>query len=157
VATKKKAKRSERKGRKAARKSVKKSVKKSVQATKKKSSSRKPARKRARKTLGSGKVPKTAPKKAARRIAAKRAAPKRKAPAKKFSGKVVPIEGRTIPVSEPAPMAAAERGGAYGEEGWPEEELSAAEIDVDAPELDELESELGGPELGPEPEDDAEW
>ena len=49
-------------------------------------------------------------------------------------------------------------GEAYGEEVWKEEELSAAELDADAPELDELEAdgELEGPDLG-EDSDDSEW
>jgi hypothetical protein len=52
---------------------------------------------------------------------------------------------------------AASAGEVYGEEGWREEELSAAELDADSPELEELEAELEGPEVGVEPEDDAEW
>lgn len=46
-------------------------------------------------------------------------------------------------------------GEVYGEESWKEEELSAAELDADAPELDELESE-DGPEIGDE-SDNSEW
>ena len=53
-------------------------------------------------------------------------------------------------------MAAA-GGESYGEEGWREEELSAAELEVDGPELEELEEELGGPEVGGETDEDAEW
>jgi hypothetical protein len=61
-----------------------------------------------------------------------------------------------------APMAAAAStsGEDYGRESWREEELSAAEIDADAPELDELEADdedepgIGG---GGEGEDEAEW
>jgi hypothetical protein len=56
------------------------------------------------------------------------------------------------------PVAAASKAAAagevYGAQGW-QEELSAAELDADAPELDELEDELDGPELGGE--DDSEW
>jgi hypothetical protein len=54
-------------------------------------------------------------------------------------------------------VAAASAGEVYGDEGWREEELSAGELEVDAPELEELESELGAPEVGGEPEEDAEW
>jgi hypothetical protein len=60
-----------------------------------------------------------------------------------------------------APMAAAAStsGEDYGRESWREEELSAAEIDADAPELDELEADgdLDEPEIGGEGEDEAEW
>jgi hypothetical protein len=43
----------------------------------------------------------------------------------------------------------------YGAEGWRDEEVAPAELDADAPELDELEAELGGAELGGE--DESEW
>ncbi len=57
-----------------------------------------------------------------------------------------------------APMAAASPAGeSYGEEGWREEELSAGEVEVDGPELEELEDEMGGPEVGGESDEDGEW
>ncbi len=42
--------------------------------------------------------------------------------------------------------------------GWKEEELSAAELDADSPELDELEAdgEVDGPDMA-EDSDDSEW
>ena len=48
-------------------------------------------------------------------------------------------------------------GESYGEEGWREEELSAGELEVDAPELQALEEEIGGPDVGGESEEDGEW
>jgi len=54
--------------------------------------------------------------------------------------------------------AASAAGEVYGRSDWKEEEeLSAAELDADAPELDELEAELGEPELPADGEDDSEW
>jgi hypothetical protein len=46
-----------------------------------------------------------------------------------------------------------------GRESWRETELSAAEIDTDAPELDELEadSELDEPEIAGDGDEEAEW
>jgi hypothetical protein len=59
-------------------------------------------------------------------------------------------------------MAAADTapGEVYGEESWREEELSAAELDADAPELDEVESDadLDQPEIGNgDGEEEGEW
>ncbi len=56
-----------------------------------------------------------------------------------------------------AAAAASPTGESYGEEGWREEELSAGELAVDGPELEELEEEMGGPEVGGAPDEDAEW
>ncbi|HTY43038.1 MAG TPA: hypothetical protein VMH79_14285 [Thermoanaerobaculia bacterium] len=54
--------------------------------------------------------------------------------------------------------AASTAGEDYGRESWREEELSAAEIDADAPELDELEAEMDEADLGDaEGEDETEW
>jgi hypothetical protein len=53
--------------------------------------------------------------------------------------------------------AASPAGESYGEEGWREEELSAGEVEVDGPELEELEDEMGGPEVGGESDEDGEW
>ena len=53
--------------------------------------------------------------------------------------------------------AASAAGEVYGRSDWKDEELSAAELDADAPELDELEAELGEPEMPADGEDDSEW
>jgi len=102
---------------------------------------------------------KTTPKKAA--------APARKtsslAASKPASAKVAKPKARTAAPSTPSggltpfPSPGAS-GEGYGEEVWKEEELSASELDADAPELDELEAEgeLEGPDLG-EDSDDSEW
>ena len=50
--------------------------------------------------------------------------------------------------------AGASVGEIYGAEGWREEELSAAELGADAPELDDK-AEMDGAELGGE--DESEW
>jgi hypothetical protein len=143
VAKKKKGPKGAKKGKKAARKVVRKSARAA-----KKSTSRKPAKKAARKA---------APKKAARKAAPKKAAAVKKTPAKKPPARTVPIRRGSPALTAALPMAAASAGEVYGEEGWREEELAAGELDVDAPELEELEAELEGPEIGGEPEEDAEW
>ena len=86
---------------------------------------------------------KRAPKPAGAKVA-RTAAPKAAQPAS--SGGLTPF---------PSPGASGE---AYGEEVWKEEEVSAAELDADGPELDELEAEgeLEGPDMG-EDSDDSEW
>ena len=62
---------------------------------------------------------------------------------------------RLVAVTRIAAAAAASPAGeAYGEGSW-REELSAAELDTDSPELDELETERGDVEM--DPEDDLEW
>lgn len=66
--------------------------------------------------------------------------------------------GRPSPALAAAPKAAAGRasvGEIYGAEGWREEEVLGTEMDADAPELDELEAEMDGAELGGE--DESEW
>jgi len=70
---------------------------------------------------------------------------------------------RGLPVREsdvaavPLAAVASPTGESYGEEGWREEELSAGELEVDAPELQALEEEIGGPDVGGESEEDGEW
>jgi hypothetical protein len=58
-----------------------------------------------------------------------------------------------VPAAAPTPPI----GEVYGEESWKEvEEIAAGELEVDAGELEELEDELGQPEVG-EAEEDGEW
>lgn len=134
MAKKKKGPKSAKKGKKAAKKVVRKSARAA-----KKSTSRKPA------------------KMSARKAAPKKAAAVKKTSAKKPPARTVPIRRGTPARTAALPMAAASAGEVYGEEGWREEELAAGELDVDAPELEELEAELDGPEIGGEPEEDSEW
>jgi hypothetical protein len=115
--------------------------------------------------------------------AAKRGRAKAKAPAKVASKKKKPAtRARKSPSKPPAKLAivkvtrrgrrpaAAEpeassgltpfppAGEVYGEQGWKEEELSAGELDTDAPELDELESDLeDAPGVGDDSDDSEEW
>ena len=107
----------------------------------------------------------------------KSAARTRKPASKKIAKKPTPKKSssrRGLPDREPsfARKAAASRVGAdesssgrsvfspdgvvYGDGGWKEEELSAAELDVDAPEIDEIQEELDGPEIAGE-SDDTDW
>ena len=119
----------------------------------------------ARKTKAAGKPARKAgarrAKPAARRVAraaakkpaaTKKRATSRKAPARKdFVARPVPV------TTVGAGSAASPAGEVYGEEGWREEELSAAELDTNVPELDELEAELEGPEITSETDEDPEW
>jgi hypothetical protein len=132
------------KKKKAARKASKKAARK---AAGKKASSRKSTRKPARKTAR-----RAAPKKTAR------AATRKAAGTYAFSSRPASPRKAGLPKSPAVPMAAgaASAGEDYGRESWREEELSAAELDADAPELDELEAELEEPEPGGA-DDEAEW
>ena len=65
-------------------------------------------------------------------------------------GRAAANKGKSVRRASPS-------GEVYGEEGWREEELSAAELDTNAPELDELEAELDGPEITSETDEDPEW
>jgi hypothetical protein len=95
-----------------------------------------------------GKRGKANPKKGARRPASGR---KAAAPARKTAASRVAANARRSGVAAFAPA-----GEVYGEESWKEEELSAVELESDAPERDELEAELERPEVTEET-DDSEW
>jgi hypothetical protein len=91
----------------------------------------------------------------------KTAAPARKKSSKPAAKPAVSKVTRPAEAAKPAASSGLTpfppAGEVYGEESWKEEELSAAEMDADAPELDELESDLeDGPEMGDE-SDDSEW
>lgn len=105
------------------------------------------------------KAPRKAPIKRSKRrktaAAAKKTVSGRKKPivgkARKAStGGFHPKAGKPAPVPSPA-------GETYGEEGWREEELSAAELGVDVPDLDELEAERNTPDIVEEGEEETEW
>ena len=135
------------KGRKAAKKTTRTAAKKSARKAK-------PAGGSARKT--GVRRAKPAARKVARSAVKKSAAPKkkgssRKAPARKdFVARPVPV----TTVAAGAAASASPSGEVYGEEGWREEELSAAELDTNGPELG---AELEGPEITSETDDDQEW
>jgi hypothetical protein len=123
---------------------------------------RKTSRKAARpKASGAkrGRAKAKAPTKAASKKRA--AAPARKAKAAKPAAAKVTRRATRTAASKPeassglTPFPPA--GEVYGEEGWKEEELSAAEMDVDAPELDEIESDLEDATEAGEESDDSEW
>jgi hypothetical protein len=130
------------------RKSVRTASKKSARKTK---TARKPARK------AGVRKSKPAARKVARAAVKKSAAPKKRAPSRKAAARK-DFVARPVPVTMVAAGAAASSSGeVYGEEGWREEELSAAELDTNAPELDELEAERAGPEITSETDEDPEW
>jgi hypothetical protein len=99
---------------------------------------------------------KAAPRKsAAKTVARRKASPRKAAPRAVSSGGKRARASRGESDSGPAGIAAfSPTGEVYGEESWKEEELSAAELEV--PELDELDDEIEGPEIGEE-SDDSEW
>lgn len=134
-------KRSAPKARKAAKKTARTASKKGTR--KAKPAGRSVRRASARKAKPAArKVARTAVKKAPKKRGSARKAPARKG-----------FVARPVPVTTVAAGAAAS-GEVYGEEGWREEELSAAELDTSGP---ELEAELEGPEITSETDDDAEW
>ena len=144
-------KRSAPKGRKAPRTIARTGSKKTARKAKTRKSAPRKSAARGAKPAARKVARKAPPKKAA---APKKTAASRKAPSRKdFAARPVPV--RTVVGGIAA--AASPSGEVYGEEGWREEELSAAELDADAPELDELEAELEGPEITSETDDDPEW
>ena len=143
-------KRSAPKGRKAPKKTAR-------TASKKSASNARTAAKPARRTA----APKAKPAaRKARRAAVKTpAAPKKKATSRKTPARK-DFVARPVPVTTVATGGAASAsssGEVYGEEGWREEELSASELDTNAPEVDELGSDLEGPEITSETDEDPEW
>ena len=129
--------------------------KRKVKTARKKTSrgARKGSRTTARRKASASKRAKRTPRKAAGRVTSRRATKKRGSTeaARPRKAAVPPGEAVSSGLSVFPPA-----GEVYGEESWKEEELSAAELDVDAPELDELESEIEAPEVGEESED-SEW
>jgi hypothetical protein len=128
---------------------------------KKKKAAKKPARAAKRHAAGSPRKP-SRPKKTGRRP---KAVPRKSARAKKKAAARKSGAARTTAGSRKAAASRVAAGGGstfspagevYGEESWKEEELSAVELDSDAPELDELEEELESPAIVEEP-DDSEW
>ena len=147
VARKKTAtKKSARKGKKVSKKVAGRAPKKAARRPTKRAAARKVSARRTAKKAPTGR------KRAARPAASEPAAPVRK--------------GFAALGEKEAPVRVAQRGGiaaagstsgeVYGEEGWREEELSAAELDAETPELDELEPGMGAGDLG-ETDEDAEW
>ena len=118
-------------GRKAAKKTTRTATKKTTRAARKKSARKmKPARASARKT--GVRRAKPAARKVAR-AAVKKRGTSRKAPARRdFVARPVPV----TTVAAGAAASASPSGEVYGEEGWREEELSAAELDTNGPELE---------------------
>jgi hypothetical protein len=116
--------------------------------------------KAAKKSKKTAHAPKKSSRKTARRAAApkktaKKAAPHKKTAAKKppASRKSRPERAEVVPAAAPTPPI----GEVYGEEAWGEEVgIAAGELEADAGELEELEDELGQPEVG-ETEEDGEW
>ncbi len=125
---------------------------------KKKGKAPKKAKKRAGKAVGKAtKKAKKAVKKPAKKPVKKAA---KKAPPRASNATAARRPRKGLP--RPAVAADTRSGGspageAYGEEGWREEELSAAELDADVPELDELEADLDSPEAIGDGEDEAQW
>lgn len=131
------------------KKATKKSARKGKKAPKR--TARTAPKKTARKA-----VKKAAPRKAARKSTpvARRSKP---AKAKKASPARKGAFARGATVATFVAAAGSPAGEVYGEEGWREEELSAAELETDASELGALEAEPEGPEIASESDEDPEW
>ncbi|MEP6993726.1 MAG: hypothetical protein ABI968_04315 [Acidobacteriota bacterium] len=155
------------KKKKVAKKAVPKAKRSPRKATRKPARPRKPAT-RNRKPASRKVAKKPAPKKAVLgKPPTQKAAPARGASKKSSSRRGLPARESYPPERaaatrvEPGPSdrrrsAFSPEGEVYGEEGWKEEELSAAELDADVPESDELEAEPDEPEIAGE-SDDSEW
>jgi hypothetical protein len=138
------------KKKKTARKASKRATRKPGKAKKTvRKAVRKPALKSSRKAAPARKsAGKKSPRAATKKAKSSRPAGSRKAGLPSAAAAVVPMAA-----------AASTSGENYGREGWREEELSAAEIDTDAPELDELEADSEGdePAIGGDADDETEW